>query len=149
MMEEKVTILVVDDDEGHTELVRRNLRRFGLVNKIVTLDNGQHALDFVFRRGNYADRPLDDSLLILLDINMPGSSNGIDVLREIKSDPTTRKIPIIMLTTTDDSREIARCYDLGCNVYVTKPIDPIAFIDTVQKIGLFVSIVSLPGQAKE
>ena len=89
-----------------------------------------------------------ERLLVLLDINMPGQMNGLDVLREIKGTPATRKIPVIMLTTTDDPREISRCYDLGCSVYITKPIEALGFIEAIKRLGLFVSIVSLaPHQA--
>ena len=138
-----VTIVVVDDDEGHTELVRRNLRRSGVNNSIVALTNGIKALDYIFCRGHYESRNGDGELLVLLDINMPGL-DGVEVLRQVKADSGSKRIPVIMLTTTDDPREINRCYELGCAVYVTKPVDPAAFIDAVHKLGLFISIVSLP-----
>jgi CheY-like chemotaxis protein len=140
-----ITILIVDDDAGHRELVRRNLKRSGLINPILTLSEGQEALDFVFRRGVHANRA-EAELLILLDINMPGI-NGVEVLRQIKEDPEKRKIPILMLTTTDDPREVARCYELGCNVYVTKPVDPGEFMEAVNRIGLFLSIVKVPEES--
>jgi CheY-like chemotaxis protein len=88
-------------------------------------------------------------MLVLLDINMPGSMNGLDVLREIKRAPATRMIPVIMLTTTDDPREISRCYDLGCNVYITKPVEAQSFIEAIKRLGLFVSIVSLAPNVTE
>src|SRR5687767_9712234 len=116
-LDNRVTLLIVDDDEGHTELIIRNLRRAGITNHIVTLLNGAEALDFVFCRGAHADRKGGGELLVLLDIRMPGSVDGVEVLRQIKADPKTKRIPVIMLTTTDDPREINRCYDLGCNIY--------------------------------
>ncbi len=139
----EVSILVVDDDEGHAELIRINLRRAGVSNPIVPLPSGADALDCVFCRGAYAGRQGDGELLVLLDINMAGI-DGVEVLRQIKANPGTRKIPVIMLTTTDDPREVNRCYDLGCNVYLTKPVDPSAFIDAIRRLGLFISIVSTP-----
>jgi CheY-like chemotaxis protein len=139
-----LTILVVDDDQGHTELVRRNLRRAGISNAITVIHNGSAALDYVFRRGAHVERRSDEELLMLLDINMPGGLDGIEVLRQIKADVDTKKIPVIMLTTTDDPREINRCYDLGCSVYITKPIDSAAFIEAIKRLGLFISVVSLP-----
>ena len=142
--ERSVDILLVDDNEGHTELVRRNLRRSGIRNTIVPLTDGQSALDYVFCCGKYEGRPVKNELLLLLDINMPGGVNGDDVLRQIKADPEKRKIPVIMLTTTDDPREVERCYALGCNIYIMKPVDPAAFIDAIHKLGMFVSIVSVP-----
>jgi CheY-like chemotaxis protein len=138
-----LTILVVDDDDGHRELVRRNLQRAGVTNAVVGLLNGGDALDYVFCRGAHAGRRTDAELLMLLDVNMPGI-NGIEVLRRIKSDPEKRKIPVIMLTTTDDPREVDQCYELGCSVYVMKPVDPTNFIDAIKKLGMFISIVRAP-----
>lgn len=139
---QELTILVVDDDDGHSELVRRNLQRSGIHNPIVALSNGIDALDYVFRRNAYADRT-GDELLVLLDINMPGI-DGVEVLRQIKADATTKAIPIIVLTTTDDPREINRCYELGCSVYITKPVDPSAFIEAIRRLGLLISVVRIP-----
>lgn len=139
-------ILVVDDDEGHRELVRRNLRRAGINNPIVVLASGSAVLDYVFREGLYASRPAAH-LMILLDINMPGGIDGLDVLRRLKADPEKRSIPIVMLTTTDDPREVERCYALGCNVYMTKPVEQAAFIDSVNRLGLFISIVTVPPES--
>jgi len=138
-------IVVADDDEGHRELVRRNLRRAGINNPIVALSSGQAVLDYVFREGPYASRPAAH-LMILLDINMPGGVDGVDVLRRLKADPERRSIPIVMLTTTDDPREVERCYALGCNVYMTKPVEPAAFIESVNRLGLFISIVNVPAE---
>lgn len=143
----QTSIVVVDDDPGHCELVRRNLRRAGVDNPIVVLNSGDLALDYVFRTGPYETRAHDSEMLLLLDINMPGGANGLDVLRQIKADPTTRVIPVIMLTTTDDPKEINRCYELGCSVYITKPVDPQAFVEAVNRLGLFISVVSLPSDS--
>ena len=140
---EAVTILIVDDDAGHADLVQRNLRRAGIDGPVVTIDNGRAALDYVLCSGAYAGRRPDARLLLLLDINMPGI-DGIEVLRQIKSTPRTRKIPVVVLTTTDDPREIDLCYELGCNAYVTKPVAPDAFIEAITRLGLFLSVASLP-----
>lgn len=139
-----VTILIVDDDEGHTELVRRNLRRTGISNSIESLSRGADALDYVFRRGAHAERKGDGALLVLLDINMPGSHDGVEVLRQIKSNQQAKSIPVIMLTTTDDPREVDRCYELGCNVYITKPVESGAFIEAIKRVGLMFSVMSVP-----
>jgi CheY-like chemotaxis protein len=138
------TILIVDDDEGHVELVRRNLRRIAVSNPIVTLSNGELALDYIFRRGEYAGRVGADPL-ILMDINMPGAVNGVEVLRQIKANVKTRKTPVIMLSTTDDPREVALCYELGCSVYITKPVDSLQFIEAIKRLGLFLQVICLPG----
>ena len=137
------TILIVDDDEGHVELLRRNLSRIALGNPIIALNDGTRALDYVFRRGEFAER-VGAEPLILLDINMPGSVNGVEVLRQIKADPQTQKIPVIMLSTTDDPREVSLCYELGCSVYITKPVDPIRFIEAIKRLGLFLQVISVP-----
>ncbi|MGO9339116.1 MAG: response regulator [Terracidiphilus sp.] len=136
------TVLIVDDDDGHVELVRRNLRRIALNNPIVAVQDGERALNYIFRRGEFAAN-VDEQLLILLDINMPGSVNGVEVLRRIKTGSATRKIPVIMLSTTDDPREVAHCYDLGCSVYITKPVDSVPFIEAIKRLGLFLQIISL------
>lgn len=139
-----LTIVIVDDDHGHCELVMRNLRRTGVSNEFMIIHRGDEALDFMHRRGAYANRPGNGDILLLLDINMPGGLSGLDVLREIKSDNAIRQIPVIMLTTTDDPREINLCYDLGCSVYITKPIDPARFMEAVTRLGLLLSVIRLP-----
>ncbi len=136
------TVLIVDDDEGHVELVRRNLRRIAVGNPIVSLQDGDRALNYIFRRGEFAANA-DEQLLVLLDINMPGSVNGVEVLRQLKADPAMHKTPVIMLSTTDDPREVALCYELGCSVYITKPVDSIQFIEAIKRLGLFLQIISL------
>jgi CheY-like chemotaxis protein len=136
------TILIVDDDDGHVELIRRNLRRIAVGNPIVTLQDGERALNYIFRRGEFAANA-EGQLLILLDINMPGSVNGVEVLRLMKADPATRKTPVIMLSTTDNPVEVALCYELGCSVYITKPVDPLLFIEAVKRLGLFLQVIRL------
>jgi CheY-like chemotaxis protein len=97
----------------------------------------------VYCQGPHADRMPNGSLLILLDINMP-RVDGVEVLRRLKGDPKTTRIPVIMLTTTDDPREIQHCYELGCSVYVTKPVVYEEFIEAIKRLGLFLTIVKLP-----
>jgi CheY-like chemotaxis protein len=147
-IESTFDILIVDDDEGHVELVRRNLRRIGIGNPLIVLHEGARALDYVFRRGEFFARGGADPL-ILLDINMPGSVNGVEVLRQIKAHPLTRRTPIIMLSTTSDAREVALCYDLGCSVYITKPVDPIQFIEAIRRLGLFLQVIRLATNVSE
>jgi CheY-like chemotaxis protein len=131
MSRAQATILVVDDDDGHCELVRRHLERGGITLPIVALTDGRMALDYVFCRGAYVDRSPDSDLLVLLDINMPGI-DGIEVLRQIKSNPGTRRIPVLMLTSTENTREINRCFQCGCDSYITKSSDARAFLDAVR-----------------
>ena len=142
MPTESLTILLVEDDQGHAQLVTRNLQRSGFRNELVHVSDGQEALDFVYRAGKYSERPFGKPLLILLDINMP-RIDGIEVLRQLKSNPQSEKIPVVMLTTTDDPREIERCYQLGCSVYITKPVAYESFIDAIQRLGLFLQVVTV------
>ncbi|MBF0128181.1 MAG: response regulator [Magnetococcales bacterium] len=138
-----VTILMVEDEEAHALLIERNLRRCGLTNTIVRLHNGREALDYLFNRGRYAERQRPLHLLVLLDLNMP-EVDGYQVIREMKEDERCRVVPIVILTTTDDTQEVQRCYDLGCNNFVTKPVDPMDFAKTIQSMGLLINIMSYP-----
>jgi len=140
---EEVTILLVEDDPGHARLIEKNLRRANITNPITILTDGQQAVDFLDDYGNQMGRKSPPQLLILLDLNLP-VLDGYQVLQRMKSDAHTKSIPVIILTTTDDPREVARCYELGCNVYVTKPVNYEQFSDAVMKLGLFLSVVKVP-----
>jgi CheY-like chemotaxis protein len=136
-------ILLVEDDPGHALLIRKNLQRGGCTHDIVMLDDGQRAVDFLFMRGVYSadNRPALD--LILLDLNLP-SLSGYQVLQIVKNDERTKKIPVVVLTTTDNPQEVERCYELGCNMYITKPVEYEQFSDTIQRLSMFLSIVKTP-----
>lgn len=139
MTERSVTILMVEDDPGHARLIEKNIRRAAVNNPIVHFENGGAALQFLWE-GDGKDR---NAFLLLLDLNLPDMS-GVDILRRIKSDPTRRAMPVVVLTTTDDKAEIARCYELGCNVYITKPVNYDSFADAIRQLGLFFSIMHVP-----
>jgi len=143
MEKEMPTILIVEDDVGHAILIRRNMELTGLSNPVEHFDDGQAVLDFLFMRGPGLRRQCGRSYLVLLDIRMP-KVGGIEVLRQVKADDALRKLPVIMMTTTDDSREIARCYDLGCNGYIQKPVDDAKFAETVRGLSLFISLMQIP-----
>jgi len=136
----EVTILLVEDDPGHARLIEKNLRRANITNDIVKATDGQQAVDYLFSNG----RAL--SLLVLLDLNLP-VLDGYQVLERMKADERTKHIPVIMLTTTDDSREVSRCYELGCNVYISKPVDYEQFSEAIRKLGLFLLVVMIPDGA--
>jgi CheY-like chemotaxis protein len=142
-MNRDVVILVADDDAGHARLIEKNLRRAGLSNPISRFEDGQQILDFLFQRGDGPKRVADTSYLLLLDIRMP-KVDGVEVLRQVKSDAELRKIPVSMLTTTDDPREVERCHALGCNNYIVKPVDYEKFSEAINKLGLFISLVQVP-----
>ena len=143
MAVEPLVILLAEDDEGHANLVQRNLHRAGIRNDIVRVRDGQEALEYVGRTGRFADRPTDRPLLLVLDINMP-RVDGVEVLRRVKADPEHANVPVIILTTTDDPREVQRCYELGCSVYVTKPVEYDEFVEAIKRLGLFLAIVRVP-----
>ena len=139
-----LTILLAEDDDGHATLIHRNLERAGLVNGFTRAKDGQEILDLIRGEGAYVNQAASrGNILLLLDINMP-RVDGVEVLRRLKSDPRTASIPIIMLTTTDDPREIERCYQLGCSVYVTKPVEYADFIEAIKRLGLFLQVVRVP-----
>ena len=130
-----VTILIAEDDDGHAELVRAQLLDAGIRNSFRRFRDGQELWGFLDGEGRRGG-----AYLILLDIRMP-RMDGVEVLARIKADPDLNRIPVIMLTTTDDPREIEKCYLLGCNCYVTKPIEFDAFAETLNRLGLFIMIV--------
>jgi CheY-like chemotaxis protein len=141
-MQKEIKILIAEDDEGHATLIKKNLNRAGIVNEITHFKDGQEILDFITpKSGGGLQKGV--SYLILLDIRMP-KLDVIEVLRQIKSDEDLKKIPVIMITTTDDPDEVEKCHQLGCNNYITKPIDYVKFVDVIRQLGLFLSIVEVP-----
>jgi CheY-like chemotaxis protein len=143
LLRKETVILVADDDPGHARLIEKNLRRAGLNNHLELFTDGQETLDFLFRRSPGRQRAPGIPYLLLLDIRMP-KVDGIEVLRQIKEDPELRKLPVSMLTTTDDPREIERCHALGCNNYLLKPIEYDKFADIVRRLGFFLTLVQIP-----
>lgn len=139
----EVTILIAEDDAGHARLLEKNLTRSGLYNPIRRFDNGQATLDFLFCRGSGPHRTAGGSYLLLLDIRMP-QVDGVEVLRQIKQDAELRKMPVIMLTTMDDPREVERCHAIGCSSYIVKPVDYEKFADAIRNLGLYISLVEVP-----
>jgi CheY-like chemotaxis protein len=140
MTQDSIVILLAEDDEGHARLIERNLKRAGFINRIVRLRDGQETLNFI-RNGKDADAAA--GFLLLLDINMP-LVDGVEVLRQLKGSDQTAKIPVIMLTTTDDPREVDRCYQLGCSIYITKPVRYEDFVEALTRLGMFLEIIKLP-----
>jgi CheY-like chemotaxis protein len=139
----EVIILIAEDDAGHARLIEKNLTRAGLSNAIRRFENGQQILDFLLQRGGGPQRAAEVPYLILLDIRMP-QVDGIEVLRQIKGHPELRRIPVIMLTTTDDPREVERCHDIGCSSYIVKPVDYDKFAEAIKSLGLYISLVQVP-----
>lgn len=138
-MSTPVKIVMVEDDHGHAKLIEKNIRRANIANDIMHFDDGGTALDYLFSDEVRTNGPL----LILLDLNLPDMS-GTDILAQVKADERLRRAPVVVLTTTDDKVEIQRCYDLGCNVYITKPVDYEAFAGAIRQLGLFLSVMQAP-----
>ena len=138
-----VTIVMVEDDEGHARLIERNIRRAGVSNEIVAFSDGTSALTYLLGADNSGEVSSGRALLILLDLNLPDMS-GIDILAKVKANRHTKLSPVVVLTTTDDEREIQRCYDLGANVYITKPVNYEGFANAIRQLGLFFSVMQVP-----
>jgi CheY-like chemotaxis protein len=138
----EMIILIAEDDDGHAELIQEGLEESGVCNKIIRFINGVETWNFLSGSGDNEVIDKDKSYLLLLDIRMP-KMDGIEVLKRMKEDEELREIPVMMLSTTDDPHEIEQCYKLGCSVYITKPVEFIAFAETLKRLGLFVQIVKI------
>jgi CheY-like chemotaxis protein len=141
-----VTIVMVEDDEGHARLIERNIRRSGVNNEIVPFANGTDAMAYLLGNDGPGAAPKSEQLLILLDLNLPDMT-GVEILRRVKETPHLKCTPVVVLTTTDDAQEIKRCYELGCNVYITKPVNYESFANAIRQLGLFFSVIQVPPAA--
>ena len=137
---EMITILLAEDDDGHAELVLGSLREAGVKNPILRFRDGQELMEFFDGVIRPAGPGPSNAYALLLDVRMP-RMDGQEVLRCMKEDPVLRTLPVIMLTTTDDPREIETCYRLGCNGYVVKPVGFESFSETLHRLGLFLSVL--------
>jgi CheY-like chemotaxis protein len=138
----EMIILIAEDDDGHAELIKEGLEDHGINNKIIRFTNGEEVWNFLSKTDNDHYRDKNKNYLLLLDINMP-KMNGVEVLKNIKSDEELKEIPIVMLTTTDDPREVEECYKNGCNIYITKPVEFNKFTETLKRLSLFIQIVKI------
>ena len=142
-MQEGVTILIVEDDDGHASLAERNLRRAGIHNTVTRFADGQDVLEFLYDEEANHPGPDEPGYLMLLDLRMP-RVGGLEVLKRIKGDERWSNMPVIMLTTTDNPDEINECHEHGCNSYVTKPVEYEQFVEVLQRIGMFLLVVQVP-----
>lgn len=140
ILKKEVHILIVEDDSGHASLIQRNIQRAGIGNPTTRFCDGQEALDFLFAAREGLD---PNAFLLLLDIRMP-KVDGVETLRRIKEDEELKRIPVIMLTTTDDPEEVRRCHSLGCSNYIIKPVEYVKFAEVIQRMGHFFSIIQAP-----
>jgi CheY-like chemotaxis protein len=141
-----VTIIMIEDDDGHARLIERNIRRSGVNNEIIPFRNGTDALSYLLGNDHGALAHKGQPLLILLDLNLPDMT-GTEILRQLKESRNFKSTPVVVLTTTDDAQEIKRCYELGCSVYITKPVNYESFAHAIRQLGLFFSVIQVPPAA--
>jgi len=136
-MKNELEIVIVEDNPNDAELMLRSLKKNRLANNMVVLEDGEQALDFIFCRGKYTDRDLSESPKVMfLDLKLP-KVGGLEVLKQMKSNEHTRKIPVIVVTSSKEDPDIAAAYNLGANSYVVKPIDFDSFVEKINQIGLY------------
>jgi CheY-like chemotaxis protein len=144
MNSEKLDILLVEDNQDDMDLALHALRREKLANKIYAARDGEEALDFMFCRGEFAHRSFDrPPKLVLLDLKLP-KVDGMEVLKQIKSDPRTKTIPVVIMTSSKEERDLAAGYNLGANSYIQKPVDFEQFRETVKSVGLYWLVINQP-----
>ena len=136
-------ILLVDDSPRDTELAISALETHHLANEVVAVRDGAEALDYLYRRGAFTERPSGDPAVILLDLKMP-KVDGIEVLRQIKGDEALRRIPVVIMTSSREEQDLIKSYDLGVNAYVVKPVKFQSFVEAVEQLGAFWAILNEP-----
>ncbi|HEX7087339.1 MAG TPA: response regulator [Vicinamibacterales bacterium] len=136
-------ILLVDDSPRDLELAMAALEAHNLANEVVALRDGAEALDYLYRRGPFANRPAGDPVVVLLDLKMP-KVDGIEVLRQIKSDPATKMIPVVVMTSSREEQDLLNSYSLGVNAYVVKPVKFQDFVEAVKQVGAFWAVLNEP-----
>lgn len=136
-------ILLVEDNPKDLELSLIALERSNLANEVVTVRDGKEALDYLFRRGDYADRQPGNPAVVLLDLKLP-KVDGIQVLEQVKAEPSLQSIPVVMLTTSREEKDLVKSYQLGVNAYVVKPVAFKDFIEAIQELGIFWAVVNEP-----
>ncbi|MFC3674521.1 response regulator [Ferrovibrio xuzhouensis] len=141
--QQPVTIVMIEDDEGHARLIEKNIRRAGVNNEIVPFTAGEPALQYLLGADGNGAGHRHEATLILLDLNLP-DMQGTEILRRVKASPGMKLAPVVILTTTDDEKEIQNCYALGCNVYITKPVNYENFAQAIRALGLFFTVMQVP-----
>jgi two-component system, response regulator len=142
---EAVEILLVEDSDADAEMTTRAIRKGNVVNRLVRVRDGVEALEFVFREGAYSQRSGGNPRLILLDLKMP-RMGGIDVIRRLKADQTTKTIPVVVFTSSAEEKDVVESYQLGVNSYLVKPVEMTAFTDVITQTGLYWAVMNrMPG----
>ena len=135
-------ILIVDDSPKDVELAITALREKNLANEVIVAEDGEEALDYLYRRGSFENYEKGNPAVILLDIKMP-KMNGIELLKQIRTDPELQLIPVIMLTSSREEKDLVECYRLGANSYVVKPVDISQFIDSIKAVGQYWAVINV------
>jgi CheY-like chemotaxis protein len=143
-------ILIVEDDPNDVELTMTALGEYNLANEVVITRDGQQALDYLYCTGEFSGRPQGNPAVMLLDLKLP-KIGGLEVLQKVKSDEQLKTIPVVVLTSSKEERDVMRSYSLGVNGYVVKPVDFHEFVNAVKELGAFWAIVNQPppGSAKK
>jgi CheY-like chemotaxis protein len=142
-MEKFRRILLVEDEPKDVELTLTALEDYKLANEVVVCRDGQEALDYLYRRGKFSDRPPENPAVILLDLKLP-KVDGLEVLEQIRADERLRMTPVVMLTSSHEEKDMMRSYKLGVNAYVVKPVDFHEFINAVKELGMFWAVINEP-----
>jgi CheY-like chemotaxis protein len=136
-------ILLVEDDPKDVELTLTALEEYNLANEVVVARDGAEALDYLYCRGGFADRPRDNPAVLLLDLKLP-KVDGLEVLQQIKSDDNLRMVPVVVLTSSREEKDMVTSYKLGVNAYVVKPVDFHEFVNAIKELGMFWAIINEP-----
>jgi CheY-like chemotaxis protein len=143
LMDKLGRILMVEDDPKDVELTLTALEEYNLANEVVVVRDGQEALDYLYCRGQFSARPSDNPAVLLLDLKLP-KVDGLEVLHQIKSDERLKMIPVVVLTSSREERDMMRSYQLGVNAYVVKPVDFHEFVNAVRELGVFWAVINQP-----
>lgn len=134
-------ILLAEDSVNDKDLALAAFSECGLANEVIWLPDGQHVLDYLLREGEYAERPDRDHAVLLLDLKMP-RVDGLEVLQRLKTDPDLRTLPVVMLTSSNEERDVVKSYDLGVNAYVVKPVSFPEFVQAIHELGMFWAVLN-------
>ena len=137
------SVLFVDDSPRDTKLALTAFKEYGLTNRIITLEDGEEALDYLYRRGAFADRDDEQPAFILLDLKVP-KVDGMEVLRVVKSDPALKMIPMVVMTSSREEQDVVNSYKLGVNAFIVKPVNFKEFVDAVKMVGGFWAVLNEP-----
>jgi CheY-like chemotaxis protein len=149
-MENLGRILMVEDDPNDVELTMTALEGYNLANEVIVARDGEEALDYLYRRGRYITRSSDHPAVILLDLKLP-KVDGLEVLRQIKADENIKMIPVVVLTSSTEEKDLVSSYKLGVNAYVVKPVDFHEFVNAIKELGVFWAIINAapPGSVRK